>query len=111
MTICEENVHDRVPVCQGHVSAFPFTPFAIASESFASHLCLPTALTRGRFASSLCLCLCLCLSLSLSLSLSVSVCMSVCLSLADVVVSIMVRVGGVVVVGGWSAVFLRVVVV
>ena len=43
MTIREENVHDRDPVRQGHVSAFPFTPFAIASESFASQLCLPTA--------------------------------------------------------------------
>ena len=59
MTIREENVHDRDPVRQGHVSAFPFTSFAIASESFASQLCLPTALTHGRFASSLCLCLCL----------------------------------------------------
>ena len=26
------DVHDRDPVRQGHVSAFPFTPFAIASE-------------------------------------------------------------------------------
>ena len=59
MTIREENVHDRDPDRQGHVSAFPFTPFAIASESLASQLCLPTALTHGRFASSLCLCLCL----------------------------------------------------
>ena len=57
MTIREENVHDRDPVRQGHVSAFPFTPFAIASESLASQLCLPTALTHGRFASSLSLCL------------------------------------------------------
>ena len=61
MTIREENVHDRDSDRQGHVSAFPFTPFAIASESLASQLCLPTALTHGRFASSLCLCLCLCL--------------------------------------------------
>ena len=60
MTVREEDVHDRDPVHQGHVSAFPFTPFAVASESFASQLCLPTALTHGRFASSLCLCLCLC---------------------------------------------------
>ena len=51
------------PVRQGHVSAFPFTPSAIASESFATQLCLLTALTHGRFASSLCLCLCLCLCL------------------------------------------------
>ena len=57
MTIREKNVHDRDPVRQGHVSAFPFTPFAIASEPFACQLCLPTALTHGRFASSLCLCL------------------------------------------------------
>ena len=68
MTIREENVQDRDPVRQGHVSAFPFTPFAIASESFASQLCLPTALTHGRVASSLCLCLCFCLCLCLSLS-------------------------------------------
>ena len=60
MTIREENVHDRDPVRQGHVSAFLFTPSAVARESFASQLCLPTALTHGRFASSLCLCLCLC---------------------------------------------------
>ena len=58
MTIREENVHDRDPVRQSHVSVFPFTPFAIASESFASQLCLPTALTHGRIASSLCHCLC-----------------------------------------------------
>ena len=62
MTIREENAHDRDPDRQGHVSVFPFTPFAIASESLASQLCLPTALTHGRFASSLCLCLCLCLT-------------------------------------------------
>ena len=62
MTVREEDVHDRHPVCQGHVSAFPFTPFTIVSESFASQLCLPTALTHGRFASSLCLSICLCLS-------------------------------------------------
>ena len=36
-----------------------FTPSTAARESFASQLCLPTALTHGRFASSLCLCLCL----------------------------------------------------
>ena len=60
MTIREENVHDRHPDRQGHVSAFPFTPFAIASESLAGQLCLPIALTHGRFASSLCLCFCLC---------------------------------------------------
>ena len=41
MTIREENVHDRDHDRQGHVSAFPFTPFAIASESLASQLCLP----------------------------------------------------------------------
>ena len=59
MTIREENVHVRDPVHQGHVSVSYFTPFAFARESFASQLCLPTALTHGRFASSLCLCLCL----------------------------------------------------
>ena len=42
------------------VSAFLFTPSAVARESFASQLWLPTALTLGRFASNLCLCLCLC---------------------------------------------------
>ena len=59
-TVPEEDVHDRVSVCQGHVSAFPSTPSAVARDSFASQLCLPIALTLGRFASSLCLCLCLC---------------------------------------------------
>ena len=69
---------------QGHVSAFPFTPFAIASESFACQLCLPTALTHGRFASSLCVSvsLSLCLSVSLSLCLSVSLSLCLCVSLS-----------------------------
>ena len=65
MTVREGDVHDCDPVHQGHVSASPFTPSAVASESLASQLCLPTALTHGRFASSLSLslilCLCLCL--------------------------------------------------
>ena len=63
MTVREEDVHDRHPVRQGHVSAFPFTPSAVARESFASQLCLPAALTHGRFASSLCPCPCPCLLL------------------------------------------------
>ena len=49
----EEDVHDRDPVRQGHVSAFLFTPSADARESFACQLCLPSALTHGRFPSSL----------------------------------------------------------
>ena len=57
--------HDRTrrrrtwsPPCpSSHVSAFLFTLSAVARESLASQLCLPTALTHGRFASSLCLCL------------------------------------------------------
>ena len=36
MTVREEDVHDRDPVRQGHVKVFPFTPFAVASGSFAS---------------------------------------------------------------------------
>ena len=71
MTVREEDVHDRDPVRPGHVSAFPFTPFAFACESLASQLCLLTTLTLGRFASSLCLCLCHCRCLYF-LSLSVS---------------------------------------
>ena len=62
--VCGEDVHDRDPAFQGHVSVSSFTPFAVASESFASLLCLLTTLTHGRFASSLCLCLCLSLSLT-----------------------------------------------
>ena len=58
MNACGDDVHDRVPVRQGHVSVFLFTPFEVACEPFASQLCLLSALTRGRFASSLCLCLC-----------------------------------------------------
>ena len=77
MTTREENVHDRDPDRQGHVSAFPFTPSAIASESLASQLCLPTALTHGRFASSLCLCLSVCLLVCLCVA---CVCVSVCVS-------------------------------
>ena len=57
--MCGDDVHDRDPVHQGHVSVSSFTPFAVARESFASQLSLLTALTHGRFASSLCLCLCL----------------------------------------------------
>ena len=76
MTVREEDVHDRDPVRQGHVSAFLFTPSAVARESFASHLCLPTALPLGRFASSLCLCLPPSLSLSLLLSLFFSLSLS-----------------------------------
>ena len=41
MTVREEDVHDRNPVRQGHVSAFLFTPSAVARDSFASQLCLP----------------------------------------------------------------------
>ena len=65
MTVREEDVHDRDPVRQGHVSAFLFTPSAVACDSFASQLCLPTALTLGRFASSPCPCPCPCPSLCL----------------------------------------------
>ena len=57
MTVREEDVHDRDPVRQGHVSAFLFTPSSAACESLACQLCLLSALTLGRFASSLCLCL------------------------------------------------------
>ena len=60
-TVREEDVHDRDTVRQGHVSAFLFTPPAVARESLAGQLCLSTALTHKRFASSLCLCLCQCL--------------------------------------------------
>ena len=60
MTVREEDVLDRDPVRQGHVSAFLFTPHAFARESLGGKLCLPTTLTLGRFASCLCLCLCLC---------------------------------------------------
>ena len=87
MTVREEDVNDRDPVRQGHVSAFLFTPSAVARESFAGQLCLPTASTLGRFGSSLCLslsvsvCLCLCLCLWLkSLSVCPSVRLSVCVS-------------------------------
>ena len=55
MTVHERDVHDCDPVRPGHVSAFPLTPSAVARESFASQLCLPTALTHGRCASFLCL--------------------------------------------------------
>ena len=57
-----------------------FTPSAVARESFATQLCLPTALTHGRFASSLCLSLSLSVSLSPCLSLSLSVSLSLCLA-------------------------------
>ena len=65
MTVREEDVHDRDPVSQSHVSAFLFTPSAVTCESLASQLCLLTALTLGRFASTLSLSLCLSPSLPL----------------------------------------------
>ena len=46
MTVREEDAHDRDPVYQGHVSAYLFTPSAVACESLASPLCLLTALTQ-----------------------------------------------------------------
>ena len=48
MTIREENVHDRDPDRQGHVSAFPFTPSAIASESLASSSVSPVLVRSSR---------------------------------------------------------------
>ena len=35
MTVREEYVHDRDPVRLGHVSAFLFTPSAVARDSLA----------------------------------------------------------------------------
>ena len=54
MNACGDDVHDRAPVRQGQVSVSPFTPSEVACEPFASQLCLLSALTHGRFASSLC---------------------------------------------------------
>ena len=39
MTVREEDVYDRDPAHQGHVSALLFTPSAVACESLAGHLC------------------------------------------------------------------------
>ena len=60
---CRVDVHDHAPVHQGHVSFSFLTPFELVYEPFASQMFLLSALTHGRFASSLCLCLCFCLSL------------------------------------------------
>ena len=38
MNACGDDVHDRAPVRQGHVSVSPFTPFAVAREPFASRV-------------------------------------------------------------------------
>ena len=73
---CRDDVHDHAPVRQGHERVSSLTPFEVACEPFASQLCLTSALTHGRFASSLCLSV----SLSLCLSLSLSFCLSVFLS-------------------------------
>ena len=59
MTVREGDVHDCDPVRQGHVSAFLVTSSEFVRESLACQFCLPTALTLGRLAASLCLCLCL----------------------------------------------------
>ena len=53
--VCGDDVHDRALVRQGHVSVSPFTLLTVALEPFASQLCLLSALTQGRFASSFCL--------------------------------------------------------
>ena len=63
MNVCRDDVHDRAPVRQGHVSVSPFTLFEVACEHFLSLLFPLSPLTRGRFDSSLCLCLCLCFCL------------------------------------------------
>ena len=59
MNVCRDDVHDRAPVHQGHVSVSPFTPFEVACEPFVSLLFLISALTHGRLDSSLCLSVCL----------------------------------------------------
>ena len=89
--VCGDDVHDRDPVHQGHVSVSSYTPFAVARESFASQLCLSTALTHGRFASSLCVCLCVCVCVCLCLCVCVGVsglcvclCVSVCVSVCGI---------------------------
>ena len=53
MNVCGDDVADRAPVRQCQVSVSPFTPFVVAREPFACQLCLLSALTQGRFASSL----------------------------------------------------------
>ena len=55
MTVREGDVHDCDPVRQVHVSAYLVTSFEFTRESLACQFCSPTALTLGRFASSLCL--------------------------------------------------------
>ena len=84
MTVREGDVHDCDPVRQGHVSAFLVTSSEFARESLASHFCSPTALTLGRFATSVCLCVCVSVSVSVCVSVcvSVSLCLSVCLCLS-----------------------------
>ena len=38
-TVCGDDVHDRDPAYQSHVSANLLTPSAVTSESFACQLC------------------------------------------------------------------------
>ena len=38
-TVCEDDVHDRDPAYQSHVSAYLFTPSSVTCESRASQLC------------------------------------------------------------------------
>ena len=82
MTVREEDVHDCDPVRQGHASAFLVASSEFARESLAGQFCSPTALTLGRFATSLCLCLSA--SLSLCFSVSLSLCLSFSFSLCCV---------------------------
>ena len=38
-TVCEDDVHERDPAYQSHMSVYLFTPSAVTSESLASQLC------------------------------------------------------------------------
>ena len=69
--VCGDDVHDRAPVHQGHVSVSLFHTFCCSPcrEPFASQLCLLSVLTQGRFASCPCPCPCLCLCLCVTPSL------------------------------------------
>ena len=81
MTVREDNAHDHHLVHQGHVSAFPFTSFAVARETFTSQLHLHRRMDVF-LSPSVSLSPFVCLSPSICLSPSVCVCLrlSVCLS-------------------------------
>ena len=83
MKLCGDDVRDRAPVCQGHVSVSPFTPLAVARafrQSVVSSLCFDARTFCFKSLSlSLSLCLCVFVSLCLCVFVVFMFCCRLCL--------------------------------